>query len=218
MSNTENKDKKTVYQKLLNIQTKLNAPKDKWNDFGNYPYRSAEGIMDALKPYLEEEKMTILISDEIVQNGERYHVVSTVTLIDIETGESIKVTSPAREEATKKGMDGSQITGASISYARKYALGGMFLIDDTKDSDATNETKKEKHTDKVQKTTNTNNSNKAYTVTEKQLKRLYAIAANRGIKADTVKEQVQKRFGKDPVKLTKAEYDRVCNGYENLKS
>ena len=125
--------------KLQVLQQKLKAPKDLYNSFGGYGYRSAEGILQALKPLLAETKTTILITDDLVNIGERYYVKAIVRLFDVETKEVIAETSAfAREEENKKGMDGSQITGASSSYARKYALNGMFLIDDVKDSDATN--------------------------------------------------------------------------------
>lgn len=134
-----------IYEKLLNVQTELKAPKGQYNNFGKYKYRSCEDILEALKPVLEKNKLTMYISDDIVVINERYYVKATVYLINSEKmGETIQVSALAREEETKKGMDGSQITGASSSYARKYALNGMFAIDDTKDSDSTNTHGKEK--------------------------------------------------------------------------
>lgn len=134
-----------IYEKLLNVQTELKAPKGQYNAFGKYKYRSCEDILEALKPVLEKNKLTMYISDDIVVINERYYVKATVYLINSEKmGETIQVSALAREEETKKGMDGSQITGASSSYARKYALNGMFMIDDTKDSDSTNTHGKEK--------------------------------------------------------------------------
>ena len=125
--------------KLLQIQQELKAPKDLYNNFGKYSYRSAESILQALKPLLKETETTLTISDDLVFMGDRYYVKATVTLKDSITDKVIaETTAYAREEADKKGMDGSQITGASSSYARKYALNGMFCIDDVKDSDATN--------------------------------------------------------------------------------
>lgn len=123
-------------EKLINIQSKLKAPKGQYNSFGKYSYRSCEDIFEALKPLLVEEKVSLLMSDDLLLIGERYYVKATATLTDGE--ESISNVAYAREEETKKGMDGSQITGASSSYARKYALNGLFLIDDVKDSDSTN--------------------------------------------------------------------------------
>lgn len=134
-----------IYEKLLNVQTELKAPKGQYNNFGKYKYRSCEDILEALKPVLEKNKLTMYISDDIVVINERYYVKATVYLINSEKmGETMQVSALAREEETKKGMDGSQITGASSSYARKYALNGMFAIDDTKDSDSTNTHGKEK--------------------------------------------------------------------------
>lgn len=131
------------FKKLINIQQKLKAPKGQYNNFGKYAYRSCEDILEALKPILAEEQCALILKDDIILIGERYYVRAVATLRD-ENGEIIAENSAyAREEAEKKGMDGSQITGASSSYARKYALNGLFGIDDNKDSDATNETPKE---------------------------------------------------------------------------
>ena len=135
----------SIYEKLLNIQTELKAPKSQRNNFGKYNYRSCEDILEAVKPLLKKEKCTLIINDEIERLEARYYikaryyVKATVDLIDIETGEKISTNAYAREEESKKGMDGSQVTGASSSYARKYALNGLFAIDDTKDSDTTNQ-------------------------------------------------------------------------------
>lgn len=125
-------------KELLTIQQKLNAPKGQFNAFGKYRYRSCEDILAAVKPLLGETGTTLTLSDEIIAVGNRIYVKATATLMN-EKGEKEIVTALAREEETKKGMDGSQITGASSSYARKYALNGLFSIDDTADSDATND-------------------------------------------------------------------------------
>lgn len=133
-----------IYKKLNEIQIKLKAPKSQFNKFGNYKYRNCEDILEALKPLLNEFKTVISLKDEIVFIEGRFYVKATVTLIDSETGEAFSTSAFAREEETKKGQDGSQITGASSSYARKYALNGLFAIDDTKDSDSTNTHGKDK--------------------------------------------------------------------------
>jgi hypothetical protein len=134
-----------IYEKLLNVQTELKAPKGQFNAFGKYKYRSCEDILEALKPVLNKYKLTFFINDEIVEVNNRNYVKATITIINIEKpDEQIQTSALAREEETKKGMDGSQITGASSSYARKYALNGMFMIDDTKDSDSTNTHGKDK--------------------------------------------------------------------------
>lgn len=124
-------------KELVTIQQKLKAPKGQFNKFGNYKYRSCEDILESVKPILSETKCSLTLSDEIVLVGDRIYVKATATLLNA-NGESHVVTAFAREEETKKGMDGSQITGASSSYARKYALNGLFCIDDARDSDSTN--------------------------------------------------------------------------------
>ena len=125
-----------VYEKLIKVQSELKAPKSCFNNFGGYAYRTCEDIMNALKPLLVEVKATVKISDDLVMIGDRYYIKSTATFIDVESGESVENTAFAREPLNKKGMDEAQISGASSSYCRKYALNGLFLIDDTKDADS----------------------------------------------------------------------------------
>lgn len=126
----------TVYKKLIEVQQELKAPKNQRNTFGNYNYRSCEDILEALKPVLAAQDATVFISDKVVVKENLWaYIESTATFVDIETGESISTTAFAREAETKKGMDASQITGSASSYARKYALNGLFLIDDTRDAD-----------------------------------------------------------------------------------
>ncbi|RAZ38026.1 ERF family protein [Campylobacter hyointestinalis] len=122
---------------LLKIQTELKAPKTQFNKFGGYQYRSCEDIVEALKPLQEKYKCVVLLNDELVIIGDRYYIKATATIIN-EKGDKLSVSALAREPEAKKGMDESQITGSSSSYARKYALNGLFAIDDTKDADATN--------------------------------------------------------------------------------
>lgn len=130
--------------KLVKIQAELKAPKNQMNAFGKYKYRSAEDIIEAVKPILFKNNCALLISDEIVQVADRVYVKATAMLIDESNEElPIKVYGWAREEEVKKGMDAAQITGSASSYARKYALNGLFAIDDTKDADSTNEHKDE---------------------------------------------------------------------------
>lgn len=126
----------TVYKKLIEVQMELKVPKNQRNTFGNYNYRSGEDILEALKPILTKHKATVLLSYEIVVKENLWtYVKATATFVDIETGESTCTNGYAREAENKKGMDPSQITGSASSYAGKYALNGMFLIDDTKDAD-----------------------------------------------------------------------------------
>ena len=122
--------------KLLQVQQQLKAPKDQHNNFGNYDYRSCESILSSVKPILKTVNLAVTMSDELVLIGDRYYVMATATLIDTDNaGDTVKVTAYAREEETKKGMDQSQVTGSCSSYARKYALCGLFAIDDGNDSD-----------------------------------------------------------------------------------
>jgi hypothetical protein len=133
----------TIYEKLAIIQQELIAPKNQYNSFGKYNYRSCEDILEGLKPCLKKVGAAVTVSDEIVQIGERYYIKATATLRDIETTDSVSNTAYAREEESKKGMDSSQVTGASSSYARKYALNGLFCIDDVKDADSRDNRQKE---------------------------------------------------------------------------
>lgn len=122
-------------EKLAKIQVNLKAPKNLYNSFGKYKYRNVEGIQEALKPMLDEYKVTVTLADEIVEVGGRVYVKATATIADCESGEALSVSAYAREAESKKGMDDAQVTGATSSYARKYALNGLFLLDDTKDVD-----------------------------------------------------------------------------------
>ena len=125
-------------KELISIQSELKAPKSQYNKFGGYKYRKAEDILEAVKPLLAKQKCTLIITDDVVLIGNRIYVKATATIKN-EKGECETTTGWAREDETKKGMDGSQITGASSSYARKYALNGLFAIDDNADSDTTND-------------------------------------------------------------------------------
>ena len=122
-------------KELMYIQQGLKCNKGQYNSFGKYKYRSCEDILESVKPLLLANKCILTLSDELVYLGERYYIKATATIKNIETGDTVSNTAYAREEETKKGMDGSQITGTSSSYARKYALNGLFCIDDTKDAD-----------------------------------------------------------------------------------
>jgi len=140
MSNTKT-DTMNIHQKLQGIQSSLKAPKGQTNKFGGYRYRSAEDILTSVKPLLAEWACTLVITDEMVEVGGRVYVKSTAVIASTEdsSDSSIHVNAYAREAETKKGMDDAQITGSASSYARKYALNGLFAIDDTKDPDATND-------------------------------------------------------------------------------
>lgn len=127
-----------IYKQLRSVQAELKAPKSQYNAFGKYKYRNAEDILEAVKPLCVKHGITLTVSDEVILMGDRFYVKAEVIVVN-DSGEMVNTIGYAREEENKKGMDGSQVTGASSSYARKYALNGMFCIDDTKDSDSTND-------------------------------------------------------------------------------
>ena len=129
----------SLSQKLANIQRELKAPKNAFNKFGNYYYRSCEDILEAVKPLLAKYGLVMILSDEIQQIGARYYIKASAALEDVITGGRIVNTAYARETETKSGMDAAQITGAASSYARKIALSGLLLLDDMKDADDTND-------------------------------------------------------------------------------
>lgn len=201
-----------VYQKLMRVQSKLKAPKNQFNKFGNYSYRSCEDILEGLKPLLKEVGAILVINDEVVNIANRFYIKATASFISIDDGEKIISSALAREEEERVKFDPAQLTGSVSSYARKYALNGLFAIDDTKDSDSTNKYDKDN-------ITILNNENKWTNpkLTDNQIKRLYAIAYKKGIGADKVKEQVLKKFNKEVSGLTKTEYDKVCEGYEKMQ-
>ena len=126
-------EKKNLTEKLINAQAELKAPKGQYNSFGKYKYRSAEDILEAVKPINAKHGVLLTITDEPVLIGDWHYIKATATVTD--GSDSLVVTAYARESQTKKGMDDSQITGTASSYARKYALNGLYLIDDTKDAD-----------------------------------------------------------------------------------
>lgn len=149
-----------IYMKLVKVQNELKAPKGQYNSFGKYAYRNQEDILEAVKPILLQYGLTLFMKDEIILIGDRYYVKATCVLVDVENGETIENHASARESIDKKGMDDSQITGSTSSYARKYALNGMFLIDDTKDADTDEFQKrtKEEKTDTYSKPSYPNNN------------------------------------------------------------
>lgn len=128
----------TIFQKLQNIQSRLKVENKNYNDFGGYSYRSCEDILEAVKPLLLENNLALVMTDEVEAVGERYYIQATAILYDTENGTNISATAYAREAKEKKKMDDAQVTGSSSSYARKYALNGLFAIDDAKDSDFLN--------------------------------------------------------------------------------
>lgn len=143
----QDKCKLGIREKLSEIQTKMNVPKDKHSDYGGYDYRSAESILNEFKKYAREYNSSLLLRDEVVEIAGRVYVKSVATFIDCENGEEISTTGYAREPESKPKMDESQVTGSSSSYARKYAMNALFLLDDVKDPD-TDEYKKQTGADK----------------------------------------------------------------------
>ena len=193
-----------VYEKLMTVQTKLRAPKGQYNQFGHYSYRSCEDILEALKPLLAEVGAIVNVSDEVKLIGDRFYVEATAMFLDCETGDSVVARASAREDESKKGMDLAQVTGSVSSYARKYALNGLFAIDDNKDSDATNT-----HNKDIKP-----NMTPVSGLSEAQIKRLFAIGNKAGFKKDVVEATVKKMFGCEPKDMTKDQYNTVCERLE----
>ena len=196
--------KNNVYFKLMKVQSKLKAPKGQYNSFGKYSYRSCEDILEALKPLLAEVEAIVNISDEVKLIGNRFYVEATAMFLDCETGDSIVARAYAREDETKKGMDLAQVTGSVSSYARKYALNGLFAIDDNKDADSTNT-----HGKDIKP-----NMTPVSGLSEAQIKRLFAIGNKAGFKKDVVEATVKKMFGCEPKDMTKDQYNTVCERLE----
>lgn len=155
-------------KELIVIQSELKAPKGQYNSFGKYKYRSAEDILEAVKPHCHKNNCVLTLSDTLENIGERYYIKATATISNGK--ESVSVTAYAREEESKKGMDGSQITGTASSYARKYALNGLFCIDDTKDADS-NELKAQQE-NRAQKESTKNKEAQAEPVGEFQMEHI----------------------------------------------
>ena len=167
-----------ITQKLAAIQAELKAPKSQYNKFGGYKYRKAEDILEAVKPLLAKYKCALTCSDELVHEGDRYYIKAHATLHNTEGNGVITSYSYAREEDEKKGMDGSQVTGASSSYARKYALNGLLCIDDTADSDTTNQGPQEAPKPKPEPKPATAPKTAKKTVTDKNIKKLVDWVVN----------------------------------------
>ena len=167
-------------EKLGHIQQEMKAPKNLRNTFGGYNYRNAEGILEAFKPYEDKYNVTLLLSDQIEAVEGRVYVVATATIFNADDGsnESLSVQAWAREQEDKKGMDAAQITGAASSYARKYALNGIFLLDDTKDPD-TDEAKIESDARAVSKAK----------IGAEKAKALEVLCSNKGVPVDTIYKQ-----------------------------
>jgi len=208
---------RTIEEKLLEVQTKLRVPKGQRNDFGRYNYRSCEDILEAVKPLLAEQRLVLLLSDGVEMVGDRYYVVATATLRNADDGKTfIYVEARAREEETKKGMDGSQITGAASSYARKYALSGLFDIDDTKDAD-TNEHRSQTGnaaptTRKPAPTKPAEEAKSDEPCSTSQRSTIFGLLQKRGIKQDDMTAVLMGKYGiADPQHMTQAEAKGVID-------
>lgn len=187
-----------IYDKLQKIQTEIKAPKNLYNKFGNYAYRNAEGILEALKPYLAKYSCAVIIEDDIIQMGDRFYVKVIVKFVDCDSQTTITNSALARESLDKKGMDSSQVTGATSSYARKYALNGMFLLDDTKDAD----------TDEYHETTKGN-------VIDKSMLELIKSELKR---TGTSESALVKKLGRPLVEMTIAEFKEYIEKFKNVPS
>ena len=190
--------KKTVFQQLAHIQKELKAPKNQTNTFGKYKYRSCEDILEAVKPLLGD--CIIIITDKIVKKGDRYYVKATVKITDDKS--HISNEAYARETDQKKGMDSSQVTGATSSYARKYALNGLFAIDDTKDADTQNNAP-ENGTGKPgpQSTTTTATPTGPKTCSTFQIKEIFDLGQQLGHDRPTVTKIITEHFKRDNINV-----------------
>lgn len=207
-----NESTKEITKKLLNIQQELKAPKGQRNNFGNYDYRSAEDILTAVKPLLLKNKCVLTLTDNVVCVGSRNYVEAMAKLSD--GVESIQVAAMAREAESRKGMDDSQITGATSSYARKYALNGLFAIDDTKDADTMDNRNTSRTSSKVSRTKESFDGVKLQgSATEKQLNALRAIAIKKGY---TFNSFVTK-YAIDPDTITAQEASDLIGGKLKIK-
>ena len=183
------KKQKPIMAKLGQIQAELFVPKDQRNDFGKYNYRSCENILTAVKPLCEKYKCVLRLGDAVPVFMEgRFYIKTMVQLYDLESCTATTAVAYAREEEEKKGMDGSQITGSAISYARKYALAGLFCIDNEKDSDATN-TKDKNGVDLAETKTKTK---KPTTISAEQINTIYAELDRTGVGVDVILSAVKK--------------------------
>lgn len=212
-------NEKTLKEKLIEIQKELKAPKGQYNDFGKYKYRSAEDILEAVKPLLIERRLLMTIRDEILElgNGQRFYVKATVKVEEVNSGDFLEVTAYAREPDIKKGMDESQITGTASSYARKYALNGMFAIDDSKDPD-TNEYQRQTQS-KANTKTNTKprkNEPKQSNTKESMYRKLSQLSNKLELTNDD-KYAIADRLGiKDLSNMTNSEIEIYINELEDM--
>lgn len=197
-----------INEKLMQIQGKLKVPKGQFNKFGGFSYRSCEDIFEGVKPFLSETNCVLMLDDEVVVIGDRYYVKSSAILTDVDSGGWVTSTAYAREEESKKGMDGAQITGSASSYARKYALNGLFCLDDVKDPDTG-------QNEVTQPTTVT--TVKEENPKSKLTREIFAIGKDLGQTEEEIKEYIlTSSKKKDPSKLTLQDLHKALEYYTKL--
>ena len=202
-----------IYEKLTEVQNELKAPKSRYNSFGKYNYRSCEDILEAVKPLLKSKKLAMTVKDEVYSVDGRFYIMAVVTVFDCESEEKITTTAYAREDSEKKGMDGSQITGSSSSYARKYALNGMFAIDDTKDADSWNTHGKDKSSEKKEE----QKEQKVDYATDEQIGKINCMCnANPEFK-EALTNALKKYGVNNVVQLTKEQAEELIERLKNPK-
>lgn len=224
----------TIYEKLSKIQVELKAPKSQRNNFGNYNYRNCEDILEALKPLLKEHKASVVLSDDIVQftggeeevtlqskdkagninatviNGNvRFYIKATAKIICNESGESQEAFGYARETLNKKGMDEAQVTGAASSYARKYALNGLFAIDDTKDADSHDNRTQASTAAPAKQDITPKKTTSTAPASDKQKGMIFAIAKNLGRSKEDMDKYTQTAYGCNVNDLNKTQASGV---------
>ncbi len=201
-----------VHEKLLHVQQNLKAPKSQYNKFGDFHYRSCEDIQEAVKPLLAEVKAILLTGDEIVQIGSRFYIKATAIFQDTESPECVINTAFARENEEKPKMDAAQITGSCSSYARKYALNGLFCIDDSKDPD----TQEQKPVAPAQKGTSWQQRSQArQQVTKEDLDKLCREAERTGTDLSKVCVRYKVRNIKE---LTPEQYQRAMSAFRKMET
>lgn len=222
---------KAIYAALQAVQRDLKAPKGQYNSFGKYKYRSCEDIVEAVKPLLNDQGLILTMSDEVIGVADRVYIKATCKVIDVATGDCIETTALARESLTKKGMDDSQITGTASSYARKYALNGLFAIDDTKDADTdqyrnqtngaqTSQNRPQQAT-RQNATTNTHNAQQtanggADAIRAKAIKSLNAEISRMGLTGQEVSAIAGLKFNK--VSTKEMTTNEICQLTNNLET
>ena len=203
---------KNIYSKLIEVQKELKAPKGQYNNFGRYKYRSAEDILEAVKPLLHKRGLLQVITDDVISVGERIYIKATASIYDSVSYETISNSAFARESETKKGMDDSQITGTASSYARKYALNGLYAIDDTKDADS-NEYNAQNGANSGGNGRSQLSTPLIQKPTKNELLKLFNEVKTNGIDEATLKAEMLIRFADSDVKstsdLTKSQYEEL---------